>query len=225
MPEAIGGRDRELVLVVQARIVEGARRAVHLEVGHERVPVGHRAPVARPRVRVDTCQPEGIRNQGGRVAPARAERLAVHEQLGIESARPPAHQNLLYGRYVDLPAGGQAFVQQVDHWLQVGRESDDGADVEVLVGPAVETMADARGERVVDGRVAQRAGDADRLQAFAGVVRVVEDAFDADDGAELQQRQSRGRVIEVDLAGLDGFHDVAWQRVGGDLESHAERGL
>ena len=56
---------------------------------------------------------------------------------------------------------------------------------EILVGPPVEAMADARRKRVVDGRVAHGGGDSDGLEPSGGVVRIVEDAFDADDGAEL----------------------------------------
>ena len=73
---------------------------------------------------------------------------------------------------------------------QRGRQRDDRARVEVAVGPAVEPLADAGRERVVDRRVAQRAGDADarqRVRAVDGLDR----ALQADDRVELEQRDRR----------------------------------
>ena len=71
----------------------------------------------------------------------------------------------------------------------------------------------------------QRAGNADGLQAFGGIVRVVENAFDAHDRTKLQQCQRGGRIVEVDLPGLDGLDDSRWQRVSVDLQAEAERRL
>ncbi len=50
--------------------------------------------------------------------------------------------------------------EEVGKWLEVRCQTHDCADVEVSVGPPIETLADAGGERVVDGRMAQCALDA-----------------------------------------------------------------
>ena len=147
--EARARRDRELRRVVQPGIEEGAL-AVHLEIGDERVPVRHGAP-AGVGVQVDAGEAERRRDQRRRGLAVRPERLAVEEQLGVELARSPA---------VRAPCAPSAWsrLQQVATALQVGRERDDRADVQVAIGPAVEPLADAGRERVVDGRMAQRAG-------------------------------------------------------------------
>ena len=69
---------------------------------------------------------------------------------------PQRRQHRLHGRLVHL--------QQVGERRQVGRQRDDRADVEIAVRPAVQPLADAGRERIVDRRVAERALDADRLQ-------------------------------------------------------------
>src|SRR5262245_661922 len=81
-------------------------------------------------------------------------------------------------------------------------------------------MADAVCERVVDGGVAERAGDPDRLEMTGAVDR----ALDAEDGVELQQRDGDGWVVQIDLLRLERVDDARRKRVDVDLESHRERG-
>ena len=57
--------------------------------------------------------------------------------------------------------GPQALQLRLRRGVERRRQRDDRAGVQVAVGPAVEPLADAGRERVVDGRVAERAGDAD----------------------------------------------------------------
>src|SRR5439155_15924360 len=75
---------------------------------------------------------------------------------------------------------------------------------------------------VVDVRVAQRAGDTNRLETSGGVVGVVEDPFDAHHSPELQQGQRRGRIVQVDLARLNGADNGRRQRVGVYLEANLQ---
>ena len=155
-PKPVARRDRELAPRRSSRGSKKVPLPVHLEVGDERVPVRDRAP-AGPGVEVDAGEAEGRRDQRrGRLAVG-PERLAVEEQLGVELAGPPARAAPCV-RCASI-VGRQT--EQIDEGLQVGRERDDRADVQVAVRPAVEACADARGERVVDGRVAERALDAD----------------------------------------------------------------
>ena len=76
-------------------------------------------------------------------------------------------------------------------------------------------------ERIVDGGVAQRALDAHRLDAAVGV----REGGHADDRVELEQRDRRRRILEVDLAGLDLFHQRAGQRVRVHLQPDGQRRL
>ena len=89
----------ELCRVVEARIVERAL-PVHLEVGHERVPVRDGAP-AGPRVQVDAGQTERGRNQRRGGLPVGSKRLAVEQQLGVEFSRAPSCEHRAHGRFVD----------------------------------------------------------------------------------------------------------------------------
>src|SRR5207248_2466385 len=89
------------------------------------------------------------------------------------------------------------------------------------VGPAVEPLADAGRERIVDGRVAERALDADRLQSGGAG----EEAGDADDGVQLQQRQRRRRIVQVDGSRLDAGRDVGGHRICVDLQADGQRRL
>jgi len=62
--QAIRRRDREAAGIAQARIEEAAL-AMHLERGHQRVPVGNRSPRSGPGVLVEACEPERVRDQRG----------------------------------------------------------------------------------------------------------------------------------------------------------------
>jgi hypothetical protein len=68
--------------------------------------------------------------------------------------------------------------------------------------------------------VAQRALDAHRLHAAR-----VGDRRDADDCVELEQRDGRRRIVEVDLAGLQLFLQRVGQRVRVDLQADGQRRL
>jgi hypothetical protein len=105
--------------------------------------------------------------------------------------------------------------------LQVRRKRDDRADVQVAVRPAVEALADAGSEGVVDVRMAERALDAHRLDA-AGLVEL---AGHADHGIELEQREGRGGIVEVDLAGLDSRDQLGGQGLRVHFQPDRQRGL
>jgi hypothetical protein len=152
------------------------------------------------------------RDQHRARSPARRGRLAVEQERGVELARTPAAQHLPHLRVVDTePARERG---------QVGRERDDRAHVEVAIRPAVEAAADARDERVVDRRVAQRAADADRREAALRI----EAALHADDRVELQQRERDRRIREVHLPVREPLAQARGQCGGVDLQADAERG-
>src|SRR5438034_106723 len=69
----------------------------------------------------------------------RAECLAVLVEPGVEATWPPTREHLFHG--LDVHA------QEVGEGLEVRRERDDRTDVQIASGPAIETLADAGGER------------------------------------------------------------------------------
>jgi hypothetical protein len=149
---------------------------------------------------------------GGRLAVG-PEPLAVQEQLGVELARPPRGQHLLDGGHVGAEEAGDR--------PQVGRQGDDRADIQVAGGVAVQPVTDARRERIVDGGVAQGALDAHRAQTAARV----EEPGDANHRLQLKQCQRDRRVVQVDLAPLEGLLQLGRQGVDIDLQPDPERRL
>ena len=90
-------------------------------------------------------------------------------------------------------------------------------------GPAVEAPADA-------GREASRRRSSGRARTGCpSTVRLpvgVEEAGDADDRVQLEQRERGRRVVEIDLARLDAAATSRpGKRVGVDLEADRQRGL
>ncbi|TMH58338.1 MAG: hypothetical protein E6H62_01385 [Betaproteobacteria bacterium] len=140
---------------------------------------------------VHACEAERGRNQGARLPAVRTQGLAVLVELGVEAPGAPAVQHRLYRGHIDS--------QQVGDRGEVGSERNDESDVQVAVGPAVEAPADPGREGVVDGRVAKRALNAHRFD----VARSVENTGHAHHGIELEERERRRRIVEIDPARPD----------------------
>ena len=161
MTEAVSGGDGKLDRIIQARI-DKRPLAVQLQIGHKGVPVNDRPPGAGPGMQVHARQPERGRNEGRCRLTVWAKSLAVQDQLAIEFARPPTGEDGAHGRLIDPQQRGER--------AEVGGQGDDGAYVEIAVGPPIQPMADRAGrnpwstERVVDPRVAQRALKTDGLE-------------------------------------------------------------
>src|SRR5262249_26451758 len=103
---------------------------------------------------------------------------------------------------------------------QVGSETDDCPHVEIAVCPAVEPVTDSRREGIVDGRMTERALNADRAQRAAPV----EKARYTDDRVEFDQCQRDGRVVRIHQA-LAQLPQHRRERVEVHLETDRERGL
>ena len=110
---------------------------------------------------------------------------------GVEASRAPGVQNRSHR--------GDIGAEQRGDRLEARRERNDGADVEIAIGPAVAPAPDALRERIVDGGMTERALNSHRGDAAA----FVEDAGDADHGVELEQLERDGGILEVDLAARD----------------------
>jgi hypothetical protein len=192
LEKAASDRRGKLGRIVEPLVVEVAV-AVHLEVRDVGVPVGDVAEVARPSMEVLAEVAIGRRNPGRRRLAVRAEADGVDVDLRVVEAGAPAQEDLLErvdGRWVAGPE------DLVGHRRQVGRERDDQAGVQILVRPAVQPLADPRGERVVDRRMAESAGDADRAERATRV----EDALDADNRVQLQESERGRSTVEIDLS-------------------------
>jgi hypothetical protein len=204
-------RHRVLILVREARIEE-VPQAVHLGLRYVGIPVGH-GPEAGPGAEVHAGEAERRRNERARLLSVRAEGLAILVEDRVVAARSPAREHLLHGGLVDP--------EEVGERLEIGGERDDGADVQVAVGPAVQALADAGGERVVDVRVAERALDAERLDPPGRV----ELAGHSHHGVQLEERKGRRGIVEVHLARLDLRDELRRQGFRIHLEPDRKRGL
>jgi hypothetical protein len=99
--------------------------------------------------------------------------------------------------------------------LCANEKRHDRADVQVARGPAVQAFSDARGERVIDRRVTERALDAHR----ADPALLVEETRHTDDGVQFEQRERRRGVVEAHLPGFDLLLERGRQDVRVDLET------
>src|SRR5438128_8393802 len=208
MPDPGLGGQGKFVAVIEAAVEERSP-AAHLRVGDVGVPVRHRAP-ARVGVEVYSRQPERGREQRGRRRAVWPERLPIDVELGIVFPWPPTEQDLLHRRDVH----SELLRERREVWRQRG----DGAHVEIPVWPAVEAAADALGELVVDGRVAQRASDSDAHEAVALV-----EPLHSDHRIVLEQIM---RVLDVVEAEAHALEDVTERRRDGievDLEAELKR--
>jgi hypothetical protein len=89
-----------------------------------------------------------------------------------------------------------------------------GPDVQISIRPAVLPMTDARHDRVVHGRVAEGAGDAEAHDVIVRIHR----GLQTHDGVHLEQRDRRRRALEIDLR-----EDPRRQHVRVHLEPDLER--
>jgi integrase len=94
-------------------------------------------------------------------------------------------------------------------------QCDDGPDVQVAVGPAVQPAADPLHERVVHCGMADGAGNADRHH----VALFVEHAFDSDDRISPQQFERRVGVVEADRTLLEHLDQQPRNLPGVSLEA------
>ena len=92
---------------------------------------------------VHAREAESGRNERARLLPVGPEGLSVLVELGVVAAGTPAAEHLLHRRDVDA--------QEIAERLQVRGQRDDGADVQVSGGPAVQAFPDARSEGIIDG--------------------------------------------------------------------------
>src|SRR5262249_1080711 len=87
------------------------------------------------------------------------------------------------------------YAEQVGERLQVGGQGHDRTDVEIAVGPAVQSLTYSGSKRVIHGGVAERTLNAHRSKISV----LFKQPCHSDDRVELQQRQCRRGIVEVDL--------------------------
>ena len=92
--------------------------------------------------------------------------------------------------------GGLVNPEKVCKRLEIRREGDDRANIQIPIRPAIQPVADTRCQRIIHGRVAKGTLNAHGLQATLGL----EKTGYANDGVKFKQRQCGRRVIEIDFA-------------------------
>jgi hypothetical protein len=68
----------------------------------------------------------------------RVKGLAVEKQLRVKFAGSPTIQNLAYCWNIHS--------EEIGHGLQIWREGNNAADVQVMIGPSIKTASDTRGQ-------------------------------------------------------------------------------
>src|SRR5215207_8108270 len=95
-----------------------------------------------------------------------------------------------------------------------GSQGRDRPNIQVEVRPAVAANADTRRKRIVDGRMAERAGDTNALDSIASNL-----GDDTDDRVLFQQLASDAWIVEVELPCRERLDDRRRQRLRIDLEA------
>src|SRR5579864_875626 len=118
---------------------------------------------------------ERWRNQHGRSLAIGAKRFAVERKFRVKVARTPTVEHFSHCRLIDA--------EQIGEGLQIWSESDNRANVQIAICPAIEAVSDAGREGIVDGGMAQGALNADRAQRSL----FIEVASDAEDRIQFQE--------------------------------------
>src|SRR5678815_5874282 len=125
--------------------------APHLGDADVPVPVGDFVTITRRGDAVDTVQPVRRRDDLWAI-------LAILVEARVVLSRAPRIEDRL-GRGVERR-----------------RQGNDGAHVEIAIGPAIQALADAGCKRVVHGGVAQGTGKADSRQRIRSCLLYTSDA-------------------------------------------------
>ena len=184
---------------------------MHLEVGHERVPVRDAAPAGVGR-QVHAGQPERRRNERRRRCGRRGGR-PCRRGRGARRTGPGPSWRAPCARCPRRRRSRSAMA------LRSGASATIAPTFEIAVGPAVEPMPDPRRQRVVHRGMAERALEADRRQT---AVRSAE-ALHPDDRVGVEQGQRHRRVVEVDAALTHRLQDAGRQRVHVHLQAGGQR--
>src|SRR5256885_9084477 len=140
VPKVLFGGDGEFIGIVQTRVKERSF-SVHLQVGHEGIPVRYGTP-ARPSVQVYASKAKRGWNQCRRRLAVGSKRLAVQNQLSVKLTRAPGAKH--------GANGGLIHAKEVSNGFQVGSKSHNRSNIEVAVRPTVKSTANSRSESVID---------------------------------------------------------------------------
>ena len=77
------------------------------------------------------------------------KRFSVQEELSIELSGTPGVQDGAHSRLVSR--------QEMSGRGEIGRQGDDRAYIQIAIRPSIQAVANAFSERIINGRVAQRA--------------------------------------------------------------------
>ncbi len=114
---------------------------------------------------------------------------------------------------------GVGEAQEVDDRLQVRDGRDNGADIEVPIGQAIDALTDAECDRIVHRGMTHRARQTDGTQAAIAI----ENANHAEHRVRFDQLHCHGGVVEVDLTLLEAVREGRRQRLGIDFQAQIKR--
>src|SRR5215469_5893409 len=93
-------------------------------------------------------------------------------------------------------------------WHRWGKRNDR-PHLEIAVRISIESFPDAGGEGVIDGRVAERAGDAKARERVL-TADLYHRTTNSHHRIQPEQRESGGRALQIDTAALDALHHRRW---------------
>src|SRR5579864_284995 len=164
-------------------------------------------------MQIHTRQAKCRRDQSASSLAVGAESLSVLVQLRVKTAGAPARKNFLESRYIDT--------KQICERFWIGRQGDDGADIQVAVGPSIQPMSDPRSKRIVYARMAEGALNPHR----ANLPVFVKEAGDSDNRIQFQERQRRGWIVQVNFAGFELLYQRFRQSICVHFQADREGGL
>src|SRR5262249_28465982 len=85
-----------------------------------------------------------------------------------------------------------------------GRERDDRTDVQIVIGPSIQSPADTLRKRIIDGRVTQSARDAEA----GDLIVLVDLPFESDDRIQFEQLDCDRGTRQVDLSSAQGSRQL-----------------
>ena len=124
---------------------------MHLGTRNICVPTGHRSE-SRPGGEIHAGEAERGRDERSRLRPVGTKRLAVFVKFGVIAPLPQLARTFFTVSTSTPRRSGERF--------EIWGERHNRADVQIAVRQTIESLADAEGERVVNGRVTKGALDA-----------------------------------------------------------------
>src|SRR5262249_47899048 len=171
------------------------------------------SPTAAPCVKIHTRHPECRRDQSCRRFAIGAKSFAIEIQFSVEFSWSPTRQYFFNRRLIDL--------QKISEPTQIRCQRNNRADIQIAIGPAIQSMAYARREGIVDGGMAYRTTEPHRFETPV----LIERALHTEHRIEFDQGQRSCRIVEIDLTFLDLVYEIRRQGIHVNFQAYAQCGF